>query len=237
MKTSLIIPFKNEKYYAALTIRTVYAYLSKQAIEFEIIAVDDSDDGTWDILQTLTHEYPNMILAKGVQPAGYGTALQVGFQLATGEIIIPFNGDLSDSLDDVMSYIHLIEKQGYSMVFGSRFMQGAKVENVTGLKNNISWLANKFLQLLFISPCSDITNSFKGYRKEVLQTLNPSAKGYHIGMELALKGMISQYRYTTIPISWTNRRYGRSKMSVLKVIPDYLLMAFKIRFSQRKNTL
>ncbi len=230
MKTSLIIPFKNEKAYAALTIKTVHDYLSQQAIDFEIIAVDDSHDGTWDILQALTDNYANMRLLKGGQPAGYGRALQSGFKSATGDIIIPFNGDLSDSLDDVSTYIRLIEKEGYSMVFGSRFMHGAKIKEATLIKNSISWLANKFLQILFATPCSDVTNSFKAYRKEVLQTLKPSATGYAIGMELALKGIMKPYRYTTIPITWSNRLYGRSKMSILKVIPSYLWMAIKIRF-------
>ena len=235
MKTSLIIPFKNEEHYAALTINTAHHYLSKQAIEFEIIAVDDSDDDTWFILQALTAVYPNMKLVKGTQPAGYGKALQRGFKVATGDIIIPFNGDLSDSLADVSTYIRLIEQEGYSMVFGSRFMQGAERQGATPVKTTLSWLANQFLQRLFATPCSDLTNSFKAYRSSVWQQLNPTADGYQIGMELALKGIMGQYTYTTVPICWSNRQYGRSKMSTLKVIPSYLWLAVKIRFLHTRD--
>ncbi|KOR33205.1 hypothetical protein TI05_02475 [Achromatium sp. WMS3] len=207
---------------------TAYNYLSKHKIDFELIAVDDSTDGTWELLQAFVNLHPNVIAVKGGEPPGYGKALQKGFQVATGDILIPFNGDLSDSLDDVIAYIHLIEN-GYDMVFGSRFMAGAKVANVLTAKSLISQLGNAFFQILFSAHCNDITNSFKAYRRNVLQDIKPTANGYNINMEIALTGILKKYKYTTIPITWSERKYGRSKMSMLKNIPTYLFTAFKLR--------
>lgn len=229
MKTSLIIPFKNEVEYAETTMNTAYTYLSEQGCDFELVAVDDSTDGTWEILQSFADLHKNVVAVRGGEPPGYGKALQKGFRVASGDIIIPFNGDLSDSLDDVIAYIRLIE-DGYDMVFGSRFMAGAKVTDSTAVKGFISQLANAFLQRLFRTHCSDITNSFKAYRKNVLEEINPTANGYYIGMEIALKGILKKYKYTTIPIAWSGRKYGRSKMSMMKAIPTYLFTALKIRF-------
>ncbi len=228
MKTSLIIPFKNEVEYAETTMTTAYGYLSEREIEFELVAVDDSSDGTWDILKSFESLHQNVVAVRGDDPPGYGKALQKGFSVATGDIIIPFNGDLSDSLDDVISYIHLIE-DGYEMVFGSRFMAGAKVTDSTAVKGFLSQLGNAFFQILFRTNCSDITNSFKAYRRMVLEEINPTANGYNIGMEIALKGILKKYKYTTIPVAWSGRKYGRSKMSIIKSIPMYLSTALRIR--------
>ena len=229
MKTSLIIPFKNEVAYARITMEQVYLYLSERQIDFELIAVDDSTDETWDILQSFEKTHKNVVVVKGGNPSGYGKALRKGFSVASGDIIIPFNGDMCDSLDDVMLYIELIEK-GNDMVFGSRFMSGAKVNDSTVTKEFLSQLGNMFLQLLFQTNCSDITNSFKAYRKTVLDEIKPTADGYNIGMEIALKGILKKYQYTTIPVVWSGRKHGRSKMSIIKSIITYLFIAFKIRF-------
>jgi len=229
MKTSLIIPFKNEVAYARITMEQVYSYLSERQIDFELIAVDDSTDETWDILKSFEKTHENVVVVKGGNPSGYGKALRKGFSVASGDIIIPFNGDMCDSLDDVMLYIELIEK-GNDMVFGSRFMSGAKVNDSTMTKEFLSQLGNMFLQLLFQTNCSDITNSFKAYRKTVLDEIKPTADGYNIGMEIALKGILKKYQYTTIPVVWSGRKHGRSKMSIIKSIITYLFIAFKIRF-------
>jgi dolichol-phosphate mannosyltransferase len=229
MKTSLIIPFKNEVEYAKTTMSTVYGYLSEREIDFELVAVDDSTDGTWEILQSFAGLQQNVVAVRGGNPPGYGKALQKGFRVATGDILIPFNGDLSDSLDDVISYIRLIE-YGYDMVFGSRFMAGAKVTDSTAVKSVVSQLGNAFFQILFHTNCSDITNSFKAYRRKVLEEINPTANGYNIVIEIALKGILKKYKYTTIPVTWSGRKYGRSKMSMIKSISTYLSTAIRIRF-------
>lgn len=229
MKTSLIIPFKNELAYAKITMQTVYAYLSEQNIDFELIAVDDSNDGSWEILQSFARLYPNnIIVVKGGEPSGYGKALQTGFAQASGDILIAFNGDMCDALEDVMRYIALIQA-GNDMVFGSRFMKGSVITGSSHFKTFISRLGNLFINLIFSAKCSDLTNSFKAYKKEVLKTISITSSGYSIGLEIALKAIQQKYQYTTIPISWTDRQYGQSKMSIIKSIASYLYIAFKIR--------
>ncbi|BAQ63561.1 glycosyltransferase [Geminocystis sp. NIES-3709] len=227
MKISLIILFKNELEYAKVTLETVYGYLSERHIDFEQIAVDDSNDGTWDILQEFASLHPNnTIVVKGGEPSGYGKALQRGFGEANGDIIIPFNGDMCDSLDDVIRYIQLI-KAGNDMVFGSRFMQGSTINGFSNFKTLISRLGNLFLQVLFRVDCNDLTNSFKAYRKDVLKEIQITSSGYSIGLEVALKAIQRKYKYTTIPISWSDRQYGQSKMSIVKSIISYLYVAYK----------
>jgi dolichol-phosphate mannosyltransferase len=230
MKTSLIIPFKNEKEYAELTMQTAYADMVGKGLDFELIAVDDSSDGTWEILEQFQRTHNNIIVIKGGNPPGYGKALRKGFSAATGDILIPFNGDLCDSLEDVDSYIKLIN-DGYDMVFGSRYMEGGKILGHPTAKVYLSRAGNAFLQWMFNAKCTDFTNTFKAYRREVVDAVSPQADGYDLGLELALKGIIKGYKYTTIPVVWSDRQYGISKMSILKSMLTHLKTGIKIRLT------
>lgn len=232
MKTSLIIPFKNEKEYAELTMDTAYSYMYEKNLNFELIAVDDSFDGTWELLKLFQESHENVVVIKGGNPPGYGKALRQGFAAATGDILIPFNGDLCDSLDDVMSYIQHIEN-GYDMVFGSRYMEGGKILDHPSAKVLLSRTGNAFLQWIFNAKCTDLTNTFKAYRREVLDAVNPKANGYDLGLEIALKALTIGYKYTTIPVIWSARLYGVSKMSILESMFSHLKIGLTIRFTYR----
>lgn len=227
MKVSLVIPFKNEREYAELTMRTAHDYLSARSQPFEIIAVDDSTDGTWEILEAFQATHDNVLILKGTAPPGYGKALRQGFKAASGDIVMPFNGDLCDSLDDVSEYIRLIE-DGYDMVFGSRYMEGGQILDHPSWKVELSRLGNTFIQYLFGVKCSDITNTFKAYRRDVLQDVSPRADGYDLGLETALIAFRKGYRYTTIPVVWSSRQYGTSKMVTARSLVTHLRTALRV---------
>jgi len=225
---TLIIPFKNENEYVKTVLKTVYDYLNKKNIDFEVIAVDDSTDGTWEILQSLKGKYKNFRAVQGWKPPGYGKALRKGFQLAKGRIVVPFNGDLCDSLDDVMKYMKIIDKEGYDMAFGSRYIKGGYAKNYPKIKKVFSLFANYAILILLGVRCNDITQSFKAFKRTVLQDVKPKSNGYEISMEIALKAIKKGYKYKTIPISWIGRKSGVSKMKLRKNIPIYFRTFMRI---------
>jgi len=227
-EVSIIVPFKNEKEYAREVVSTIHNYLSSKKVDFEIIAVDDSTDETWDILKILKREYKKFKAVRGWKPPGYGKAIRKGFETAKGDVLIPFNGDMCDSLDDAMKYIKIIQDEGYDMAFGSRYMKGGKTINYPSNKVIVSKLGNLFLRILFGIKCSDVTNTFKGFSRKAIKIINPKADSYEIGLELALKGIKKGLTYKTIPISWTGRKYGVSKMKILKSIKMHFIMSIKI---------
>jgi len=229
-KVSLIVPFKNEKEYAKEVVSKIHGYFLDKNIDFEIIAVDDSTDETWNILKNLEKRYKRLKAIKGWKPPGYGKAIRKGFKVATGDILIPFNGDMCDSLDDAMKYIKIIRDEGYDMAFGSRYMKGGKIINYPSNKVIVSKSGNFFLRLMFGIKCSDVTNTFKGFSRNAIKTINPKSNSYEIGLELALKGVKRGLRYKTIPISWTGRKYGMSKMKLMKSIKRHFIMSMKILF-------
>ena len=227
MKLSLIIPFRNERGYARTVVKHVHDYLSKSGITFEIIAVDDSTDETWIILKGLEKKYKNLRAVQGWKPPGYGKALRKGFEMARGDIVVPYNGDMCDSLDDVMKYVGIIDK-GYNMAFGSRYMKGSRVVNYPSDKLVFSRLGNLFLQFISLSSCSDITNTFKAYGRGSIKKINPKTDSFEIGIELALKGIRKGLTYKTIPISWTGRTSGESKMNIPRAILKHFKTSMKI---------
>jgi dolichol-phosphate mannosyltransferase len=227
---SIIVPFRNEKEYAKEVISTVHNYFSRKKINFEIVAVDDSTDETWVILKNLEKKYKTLKVVRGWNPPGYGKAIRKGFEVSKGDILIPFNGDMCDSLDDAMKYVKIIRDEGYDMAFGSRYMEGGKVINYPSNKIIVSKLGNLFLRTVFGIKCSDVTNTFKGFSRKAIKVINPKANSYEIGLELALKGVKKGLRYKTIPISWTGRKYGVSKMQVMKSVKRHFIMSMKILF-------
>ena len=227
---SLIVPFRNEKEYAKKVIAAIYDYFSGKKIDFEVIAVDDSTDETWDILKSLEKKYKNFKAVQGDKPPGYGKAIRKGFDRAKGNVLLPFNGDMCDSLDDAVRYLKIIKDEGYDMAFGSRYMKGGKVINYPSNKILVSKLGNLFLKVLFGIKCSDVTNTFKGFSRKSLQVIKPQADSYEIGLELALKGVKKGLTYKTIPISWTGRKFGVSKMKILKSVKRHFIMSMKILF-------
>ena len=166
---------------------------------------------------------------QGWKPPGYGKGQRRGFQVATGDIIIPYSGDMCESLDDVMKYIKAIE-EGYDMALGSRFIKGGKVINYPQEKLFINRLGNTFLQVLFLSKYNDFTNGFKGYSRKAINVIKPTAIGYEIGLEMALKGMRKGLKYKIIPISWIGRTSGVSKMNVRKTMIRQFKTAMRIFF-------
>lgn len=230
---SLIVPFRNEKEYAKETISKIYSYLAARKIDFEVIAVDDSTDETWDILKSMEKKFKNFKAVKGDTPPGYGKAIRKGFATAKGDVMIPFNGDMCDSLDDAMEYFKIIKEEGYDMAFGSRYMKGGKVLNYPSNKVIFSKVGNLFLRVLFGIKCSDVTNTFKGFSSKSIEIISPKADSYEIGLELALKGVKKGLTYKTIPISWSGRKYGVSKMKILKSVKRHLITSLKIFFGTK----
>jgi len=221
VKTSVIIPLKNEKENAEPAIRAVDMTMHSAGCPYEIIAVDDSDDGTWDILQSLTDSIPALYCTRGGEPAGLGSAWQSGIKASSGEILVFFNGDMSDNPETILTYIDLVGS-GYDMVFGSRYMVGSSVYGGGFFKKWISRTGNRFLQLIFRLKCNDVTNSFKAYRREVLQAIVSASAGFAVAIETPLKAVLMGYSYTTVPISWSDRKHGQSHMRLLGTMFSYL---------------
>ena len=161
-------------------------------------------------------------------PAGIGRAIRTGLATFTGDAVAIMMADGSDSPFDLLKYYRQINK-GYDCVFGSRFIPGGQVIDYPAHKRMLNRLANWSIQVLFGTPCNDVTNAFKCYRREVVEGIQPlQADHFNILVEMPLRAIARRYCYTVIPIQWQNRKHGISKLHIREMSLHYITTILRI---------
>jgi dolichol-phosphate mannosyltransferase len=132
--------------------------------------------------------------------------------------------DESDDCRDVVRYWRTLG-EGYDCVFGSRFTKGGGTIDYPFVKRILNRAANLFIRLLFRIRLNDTTNAFKAYRREVIEGCGPVVSPhFNITVELPLKAIVRGYSWTTIPITWRNRRTGLAKLKIREMGSRYLFI-------------
>jgi dolichol-phosphate mannosyltransferase len=226
---SVVIPARDEEGCVASTIEHLHIELRLNDVPHEIVAVDDgSSDRTWEILQALKERIPNLIPTQNLAPNGFGRAIARGLSAMNGDAVVIMMADESDDCHDVVRYWQKLN-EGYDCVFGSRFVKGGGVTDYPKIKLFLNRLANYFLKILFRIKLNDTTNAFKAYRKEVIDGCQPLiAPHFNITVEIPLKAIVRGYSWTTIPITWRNRRTGTAKMKIKEMGSRYLFICLYI---------
>lgn len=167
---------------------------------------------------------------------GVVNAIKTGLEKADEDYLLVTMADLSDDYSIVDNMCELMAG-GFDLVCGSRYMKGGKQIGGPVLKKNISRLAGVSLRCLAGLPTCDATNSFKLYRKSMIDSLEiESDGGFEIGMEIVVKAHFSGFKVTEIPSIWTDRQKGQSRFKILKWAPKYLrwyFYALKKSFNQK----
>jgi dolichol-phosphate mannosyltransferase len=226
---SVVIPAQNEEDCIASTVEHLYVELRLRNVPHEIIVVDDgSTDETWTALDSVKDHVPTLSPVKNPAPHGFGRAVAHGFAHMTGDAAVVMMADESDDSRDVVRYWEKLN-EGYDCVFGSRFMRGGGVIDYPKIKLLLNRLANYFIKVLFRISLNDTTNAFKAYRKEVIDGCQPLiAPHFNATIELPLKAIVRGYSWTTIPITWRNRRTGTSKLHLREMGSRYLFICLYV---------
>jgi dolichol-phosphate mannosyltransferase len=157
-------------------------------------------------------------------PHGYGRAVARGLEAATGDAIVIAMGDESDDSHDAVRYWDKLS-EGWECVFGSRFLPGGGVIDYPWLKLRLNRIVNLFIRVLFGIGLNDVTNAFKAYRRNVVDGCRPLlAPHFNLTVELPLKAIVRGYSWTTIPITWRNRRTGEPKLKLREMGSRYLFI-------------
>jgi len=226
MRLSVVIPAHNEEGSIADTVEAVAETLEAEGIEHEILVVNDnSSDGTEKVLRELTSRNPTVRYVNSRVRNGFGRAIRTGLHHFTGDAVVIVMGDGSDSPEDIVRYYRKLDDEGYECVFGSRFIKGSRIIDYPRHKLAINRLANFFVRSLFTFRYNDTTNAFKMYRREVIEGSQPLiSPHFNLTVELPLKAIIRGYSYAVIPISWTNRKTGFSKLKIREMGSRYLFI-------------
>jgi len=218
VKDSLvIIPTYNEKENIEFIIRKVFSLPQL----FEVLVIDDgSPDGTAEIVKTLQQEFPDKLhLEQRTGKLGLGTAYIHGFKYAIARsynFIFEMDADFSHNPDDLIRLYDACANQGYDLAVGSRYVKGVNVVNWPMSRVLMSYFASKYVRFITGIPIHDTTAGFKCFKREVLETINLNEirfVGYAFQIEMKFTSWKFGFKLAEIPIIFTDRTLGESKMS------------------------
>ncbi len=165
---------------------------------------------------------------KSPGPHGFGRAITRGLDAMTGDAVVIMMADESDDCRDVVRYWEKLN-EGFDCVFGSRFVRGGGTIDYPPFKLFINRMANTFVRMMFQHGLNDTTNAFKAYRKTVIDGIRPIlSPHFNITVELPLKAIVRGYSFTTIPITWRNRRHGVAKLKLEEMGSRYLFICLYV---------
>jgi len=213
----IIIPTFNEKENIESIIKKVFS-LKKQ---FNILIVDDNSiDGTANIVKTLQKIYPKkLFIEERSKKLGLGTAYIHGFKWALKkdyEFIFEMDADFSHNPDDLIKLYDVVKKNNGDLAIGSRYVKGVNIVNWPMSRLLLSFFASKYVKIITGMPIHDSTAGFKCYKKKILQTIELDKiqfVGYAFQIEMKFKAWKYGFRIVEVPVIFTDRKEGVSKMS------------------------
>ena len=213
----IIIPTYNEKENIENIIRKIFS-LEKS---FHILVVEDgSPDGTAKIVKNLQNEFnDSLYIEERSGKLGLGTAYIHGFKWALNhdyQYIFEMDADFSHNPDDLIKLYNACDKQGGDVSIGSRYVNGVNIVNWPMSRLLMSFFASKYVKLITGMPINDATAGFKCYRRKVLETIKFNKiqfVGYAFQIEMKFKSWKYGFNIVEIPVIFTDRTQGDSKMS------------------------
>ncbi|NXP13182.1 DPM1 mannosyltransferase, partial [Thinocorus orbignyianus] len=223
-KFSVLLPTYNERENLPLVVWLLARTFQQSGNNFEIIIIDDgSPDGTQEVAKQLEKIYGSdkIVMRKTISVLfSLGTAYIHGMKHATGNFIVIMDADLSHHPKFIPEFIRKQKEGDFDIVSGTRYKGNGGVYGWDLKRKLISRGANFITQVLLRPGASDLTGSFRLYRKEVLQKLMEKcvSKGYVFQMEMIVRARQLGYTVGEVPISFVDRVYGESKLGGNEIV-------------------
>ena len=212
----VIIPTYKERE----NIEAIIKAVSCQRIVFDILIIDDnSPDGTANIIKDLQKSYHNLYLIERPGKLGLGTAYLAGFKWALEKgynYIYEMDADFSHDPNDLIKLFTACSEDGADLAIGSRYISGVNVVNWPLSRVLMSYFASIYVRVITGMKIMDTTAGFKCYKKKVLENIRLDkirSVGYGFQIEMKFKTWILGYKIVEVPIIFTDRKLGASKMT------------------------
>tara|TARA_B100001121_G_scaffold301266_1_gene312169 strand:+ start:2768 stop:3496 length:729 start_codon:yes stop_codon:yes gene_type:complete len=198
-------------------------------INVDILIVDDnSPDGTGDLVQKLSENLSQVNLLKRSGKLGLGSAYRDGFKWGLNEgykYLIEMDADFSHSFSDLNNILQ--NSKNFDVVIGSRYIPGGGSNGWDFKRNLLSSYANKLSKVLLRSKINDMTSGFRSYSSEALNEINyfsTKSDGYSFQIEMTIRSIEKKLSIKEVPIIFTERSLGNSKMSKKIVYEAFLFL-------------
>jgi len=207
--------------------------------DFHLLIVEDnSPDGTGDIVRSLLPEYPGrLFILERKGKLGLGTAYIAGFRWAlerSYEYIFEMDCDFSHNPDDLVRLYNACANEGADLAIGSRYIKGVNVVNWPLGRVLMSYGASMYVNFVTGMPVKDTTAGFKCYRRRVLETIDLDKirfMGYAFQIEMKYTAWKLKFRIMEVPIIFTDRTEGTSKMSS-RIFKEAFFGVISLRFKK-----
>lgn len=219
MRPCVVVPTYNEEG----NIRDLINRLLALSQKLKIIIVDGhSTDKTGYVADLMAHQYPQVEVIHQAGKLGLGAAYTDGFRRALLEgcdCILTMDADFSHDPAFIPNLLEQIKKN--DVVIGSRYIEGGGIRHWGILRRILSWGANTIARLMLGFETADNTSGFRCYRADVLKTVNfetIKSDGYSYLLELLYRCKQKNFRVKEVPIIFTDRRWGCTKISKREII-------------------
>ena len=215
-ETLIIVPTVNERE----NLPRMAQRLLSLPVAVDLLIVDgNSSDGTGQIADELAAKHPQIHVLHEAEKKGLGRAYISGFKWALErgyEFIFEMDGDFSHNPRDIPEFLAAAKNENADLVLGSRYSHGVRVVNWPLKRLILSRSAGIYVRLITGMPFSDPTGGYKCFRRRALQAINLDAvrsNGYSFQIELTHKLWRQGMKVVEVPIVFTDRVYGQSKIT------------------------
>eukprot|EP00003_Mantamonas_plastica_P033063 TRINITY_DN928_c2_g1_i1.p1 TRINITY_DN928_c2_g1~~TRINITY_DN928_c2_g1_i1.p1 ORF type:complete len:245 (-),score=64.05 TRINITY_DN928_c2_g1_i1:55-789(-) len=235
-KFSLLLPTYNERENLPIMVFLINEQFEAMDEEYEILVIDDgSPDGTQDVARELQDIYGDdkVVLHCREGKQGLGSAYKFGLEHCTGNFVIILDADMSHHPKFIKQFIAKQRKGDCDIVSGTRYMANGGVFGWNFMRKLTSKVANVIAQELLAPKASDLTGSFRLYKKSVLDSIisQVGSLGYSFQMEVIVRAGKSGFSIEEVPISFVDRVYGESKIDsgeIVKYLEALLWMFWEL---------
>ena len=229
-QTLVVVPTYNERD----NIRPLAQRLLNLPVTVDLLVVDDnSPDGTGKIADELAARHPQIHVLHRVEKNGLGRAYIAGFKWALEhgyEFIFEMDGDFSHNPDDIPAFLEAAKVA--DLVLGSRYSNGIRVVNWPLKRLMLSRGAGYYVRVITGMPFTDPTGGYKCFRRRALEAINLDAvhsNGYSFQIEMTHRLWRKGLKVVEVPIIFTDREHGQSKMSG-HIVREALVMVWRLWF-------
>lgn len=232
-----LIPTYNEKENIASLTQAVFNLYPQTSV---LVLDDNSPDGTGEAVRNLQTIFPHLHLHQRTGKRGFGKSYLEGFKKVMADdryqTVVMMDADFSH---DPRAIGLMVEKLKLADVInGSRYIKSGRIENWKWYRRLLSYFANLYVRAILRVPLRDMTTGFICLRKEALKKIDLdsiTSDGYAFLIEFKYKLLRAGNTFLEYPITYTERREGKSKMSS-RVVWESVWLPWKLRFSRQPRS-
>jgi dolichol-phosphate mannosyltransferase len=229
-ETLIIVPTYNERE----NLPRMAQKLLSLPVAVDLLVVDDnSPDGTGKVADELAAKHSEIHVLHRAGKYGLGRAYIAGFQWALKhgyEFIFEMDGDFSHNPEDIPMFLETAKNENADLVLGSRYSHGVRVVNWPLKRLFLSRSAGIYVRIITGMPFTDPTGGYKCFRRRALESLNLDqvrSNGYSFQIEMTHKLWRQGFKIIEVPIVFTDRLHGQSKMS-RQIVREALVMVWRL---------